>query len=324
MGGSGGKVPSAEELRQAAKATGAFNKAMSTVTRGITQMQEGLTPAKTTTVNLPTWPQVDKAYAQHVQGRVVPTLKSLGIGALAGGSAMAGLMHLLRMKQEQKDRKAVRREQVPAVRVYRAKRANDGWVDMVSDKLVNAAKSTFRGDQARSVWQLPLFTPVAGAVGAGGLAAGYKGTDMLLSSIRNRLRKRELESARREYEQALAAASGSKLAEDRCQLARDMDRLMDAIEIDGQIKLAAPGSLSRGAGAGLGLYLLAALGLSGYAAHQGVKAERKNSLGNAIRRAYLERQVVDPRRAVPNTAEVIDVEPAGQSEDKRSFPRIAA
>ena len=104
-----------------------------------------------------------------------------------------------------------------------AKLAEDAWWTVADalgqlrrpGQVANWAQDAFGGWGQPGLWQKPWALPAAGAATAGGLYGGWKLTDYLLDKTKNMEQESELETARKEYESALAgrrkiASAGGK------------------------------------------------------------------------------------------------------------------
>lgn len=241
--------------------------------------------------NLPSPEQVRKEFHQNAVSQISPQLMQL-LGVSAGaGAVTTSLVQLARLRRDKKHRKLIKREETAPVRIIE-KQAS------IAD-LVTAIPN----DSARAPKDFAMFAPVAGATVVGGAMLGGKLTAATIRGIRNRIRQRELDKAKAEYEAALHSFATRKTS---CELAESFDVLLDAIDKTGQHKLAyEDGGATRMFNRILGAYLLAAGGLAAYAGHQGASKAYGASRSKAIARANEERMIIDPKRAVPTTVAVV-------------------
>jgi len=236
-----------------------------------------------------TWGEVDAKLRTNALDNVIPQLGQVGIGAAGIGASIAGLRHLLRLRTEQQVREKELRAQPRQVHIYARKQAG------VSDFVREVAT----GAHARSPVHFPMFIPGAAATGIAAGVGGFKLTDHLLSKLRSNAKKKEIDRARSEYEQALMTYSG-KAAEERCKLATDVDRIINALTDNGTKRaVAQPGDTHRMLGLLAGLYLTAMGGAVGYGINRGMKSQRASSGTRAAERAQLERQLQRQRQTAP-------------------------
>lgn len=236
-----------------------------------------------------TWGEVDARLRQTALDNVVPQLGQVGMGMAGIGASIAGLRHLLRLRTEQQVRDKELKSQPGQVHIYARKHA--GINDFVSE--------VASGAHARSPVHFPWFMPAAAATGVAAGVGGFKMTDHLLSRIRARAKQKELDNARAEYEQALSSYSG-KTAGERSKLAKDIDRIIDAVTSNTHKRAEAqPGDYHRMMGMLAGLYLTAMGGAVGYGINRGMKSQRASSGTRAAERAQLERQLQQQRQISP-------------------------
>ena len=128
----------------------------------------------------------DEELAAGQTGRLNQALLlSLGLGAGAGG-----LYSLYRaMKPKPKRRQS---DDMATAAYYPVEKAADGYFDFV-----------FGGAKQPSVWDNPLLVPGMVAGGLGAAYTGFKGTKYLADKLADRARQHELDSAKRDFEEAL-------------------------------------------------------------------------------------------------------------------------
>lgn len=245
--------------------------------------------------------QLQQQARQQVQ-RIL--LAGLGVG-LAGRGAM-GLASLLHRNMRPPVQSATRRP-VPLPMLYE---------DEKQAQLGGALQSFTRGQQATSLSGIPWFMPAATAAGVGGLAGGWSLLDYLLDKRRKGDVDADLESAKQEYEQALA---GGKQASSPLGVA--LDELCDTIE-----KQATAADTAGAVAGGYGTYALISALLAGTLAHQwGAKRQNRRLLERAQTLRRRERAAASPAplvalpvpkptplprslRTSPGTAETVDKE----------------
>lgn len=135
--------------------------------------------------------------------------------------------------------------------------------------------------------QMPWAYPAAALAGVGGLYGGWKLTDYLLDKTRSNEQESELDTARRDYEHALASRYKAAAAP------TPLDRLADAAEKRGLWNEALGTALLAGSGLA---------GLSGLATYNWARGRsRAKAIEEAVRRrqAQLAEQAPNPVMAVP-------------------------
>jgi hypothetical protein len=148
--------------------------------------------------------------------------------------------------------------------------AIDAWIQPLK-LLFNPVKDTFQNAYAQNtgeMWQGPAIT-TAGAVGGG--LAGWKLTDYLFDKQRKNLLKSDVDTAKQQFEEALAGKTAG--------LARDLDRLCDLAEKRSE------NGLQRGLGTVAGVGLTAAGALALLSAHAGYTNARKRDETSIIEKA---------------------------------------
>jgi hypothetical protein len=210
----------------------------------------------------------------------------LSIGAAGVGATLAGINRLLRLRTEQKVDAEETDAHSPSIRIAKKAEAT----------VAQTVKNILSGANATRLRHLPWFpTAAAGAITAGGLL-GYKGTDALLSKMRDAAAKAEIARAQQEYEDAMfGERPGLKLAGEKSQLARSFSKIVPVMQ-----KLSADTSIlkpeaERVASAMVGLYAMLAAGGTAAGAYHGFKSQRSKSDTAAVRRAQKERQLVEAR-----------------------------
>jgi hypothetical protein len=240
-----------------------------------------------------TWDEVDSTLRQDALSRVPKGLATVGLGMAGIGGTIAALRHLATLRKEQEIREKELAADSGRVRIVRGKQAG-------LDDTGQFVKDVFQGRYAREPHHFPAYIPALAATGLASGLGGYKLTNMMLSKIRERNRKREIEQARQEYEQALSGGLSGKLSGERCKLAADVDRVISHLTANGR-KLSAedPGQVHRMLGVLAGLYLTATGGAAGYGMMQGMKSHRNSGKVRAAERARLERQLINNKRVPP-------------------------
>lgn len=250
-----------------------------------------------------TWGEVGNRIRNLALQQAGPQLARVGVGAAGVGATIAGLRQLLRLRTEQDVRDREEASRPKPVNIYSYKRA--GIVNDVNQSVKDVASGAF----AQSPHHFPWFMPAAAGVGLASGLAGYKLTNNLLDSIRNKAKAKELERARSEYQQAMMGAQ-NKVSEERSKLAMDCDRIVNALTADGsKLSQSQPGDTQRMLGLLAGLYLTAMGGAAGYGALKGFKTQRAGSKTRAVERAQLEQQLSQQRQLTPVVTQVGDEGP---------------
>lgn len=220
-----------------------------------------------------------RLYREVAKSKIMPTLGRYGLVAGGLGLTAAGIGHIINMRKAESARRKQESTGAGEIRLMTKQASLKDWADAIG-----------KGTYAESPWHFPAFAPAAGATvlatGAGGYLLGSK----LLNAVRSAGMRRELAKARRDYEQSLQPLppAGSKEASERCELARDVDRIWESCQ---GTKLAeVKPEWARILGAATGLYLLAAGATAGYGAMRGFKSQRAGSKTKAVERARLERE----------------------------------
>lgn len=252
--------------------------------KSLNKTAEGISPPIT-------WDVVNQMMRERAAKKIVPQLTNIGMGAAGLGASIAGIQHLLKLRDEQRIRDSELSSQDRPVRIL-AKRS--GVASTISDFVSDMGKGTY----AREPYHFPAFIPTATGVGLAAGYSGYKLTDALLDRLKSQAKQREVARAEEEYTQALTGASG-KMASDRCKLAQDVDRILAALSKDGRKLAGEPGDSHRLLSALAGLYL-AGMGLTGaYGLQKGYKAQQAASKTRAVERAQLEKQMQQRKDFVP-------------------------
>lgn len=252
----------------------------------------------------------------------------LGLGAVGVGA----LIRALRGVRELRQRPLISAGDVVPGRelsVRLPKRASDDqldkearwyigdFVDWLRRKSKGVAQhlTTRTGSPFDSIW----FPTLAAAAGAGGAYLGYKGVGKLIDAVAERRKRRQLEDAKREFEQALRAqAREAELASEAgVKYSADMGTAASILaqahvsgelyaQLDSMDKAAgleddptAESVIPKGLGwKGLGVYLalLAALGTAGGAAgyHYAKKHDPSQKRYKALQRVLKRRQMATP------------------------------
>lgn len=217
----------------------------------------------------------------------------LGTLAFTGGSALAGLSRLTRLRKEQQIDNDESNSQNSIIRVMKHSGFGEHW-DAFKKGLMPGNSA------ATQPYHFPTYAPAAGLTIAAGLGGGYLATDAILAKLRDAAAKKEIDKARQEYENAIFGASGGKgvkLADADGELTAQLSRVVDAFVVFAERgKLAfGPEDTQRYTGSLAGLYLLLAGGGLTAGAYHGYKAQRRKSDSAAVSRANKERQLSDNR-----------------------------
>lgn len=230
----------------------------------------------------------------------------LGLGAAARGGA--GLMNLARRNKPRPS--PVNTFHIPSFQnedEEQLKTAEGGsWIPKFD------WKGWAKGDQARSLTEIPWFPPAALTAGLGGAYGGWKALDHVMDSRREDEQDQELEKAKIQFQQALQGSNRGKYASDN-ELGLELDSLFDdvktatdAVQPGGFDKTAEgiPGGRVLGSMAGLyGLYALLSGGAMGRAAY--TRAKKKTGpevLDEAVKRRQRMRAAARPSAAYATPA----------------------
>jgi hypothetical protein len=237
------------------------------------------------------------AQSQAANSEYVNLLKNLLVGGVAAGGAFRGGQGLINMWNRNTEKP---QEEDPLEFSIPAPTSQTGPMSMYGKaaetslnpfKWPGAIKKTLQdwatGESAQHMTEIPHFWLGAGAAGAGGLYAGYKGMDSLMSGRRKAELAQEEEDAKAQYQAALAGLS-TKAAEEKLSI---LYQQKDAV---------APGvTPSSLAAVGIGA-LGATAGLSGMATYNIMNSRHKSKLlAKAIKQRQRQQLMDAPVFAFP-------------------------
>lgn len=240
--------------------------------------------------------------------REVGQIGLAGLGVGAGLAGLRGLYNLVR-----------RRAGSPPRRRYPAAITTDVPVPVeVADKAAADGTTATTKAAHSSTMTLPWYGAAATGAGALGLYGGWKGVDAVFSAQKEHEKQRQLEDAKRDFEQALVSTypsprpAGSLPMTDGEKLGAALDALYDAVC---QKRAWDWNDIPGGLASGYGAYALATGAPAAMWAYNKTESgSRRNVLNKAMklrdRRNYLSRppEVYAVPRAVPATTTVPEEE----------------